>query len=101
MVRAAFLEANVRRGFSMGRAAPACAAPLIESVPVEDIFVTGLGMIEQRGDFIRMIFFAEGPVFDGSQCGPPDIRAVRARLVCTEDRLRRMLRQIRHALGDI
>jgi len=82
----------------MGSALRECAPPLVEPVPVGDTFVTGLGLAEPRGDFVRLTFFSERCVVEAASefatAPPAEERTVEARLVLTPDRLRRIVRQM-------
>lgn len=86
-------------GTTMGTAAKAFAPPLTEPVPVEDTFVTGLGRVEKRGDFVRLDFVAEGDVIDGTEDATTENRIV-SKIVLSPTRLRRVIRQLQAAMED-
>jgi hypothetical protein len=73
---------------------PPVEYPIVELMAVLDTFVVGMAPIEDRGDFVRLIFWADHR--DGSEESISE-RVVVARLVATKATYGRMMRQ----MGDV
>lgn len=81
-------------GMGMGMRGRDNIGPLIEPVPMCEIFATGIVQVEFRGEFVRLIFFADHELPDSNGRFGNCERMIVARLVMPTSAYHQMVRQI-------
>jgi len=76
-----------------GQRSNAPPVPYFEPAVVPDVFVDGLAFVEDRGDIVRLVFWAEHTSYDTGE-GRSE-RQISHRLVMTKDAFRNLI----HTLG--